>query len=245
MNTPADTSSVKPAPASSDASRSDRLELLPHREYVGVDRNDPLRFYFWPVLGKMYRRRVELCLDQCAGGRRILEVGFGSGVTFLNLSRMYEEIHGLDLNASVEQVSELFEAKRIRTHLQNGSVLSMPYEDDFFDTVLLISILEHLKPSELVTAFEEIHRVLRPGGQVVYGVPIERPFMVFMFRLLGYNIREHHFSTEKDVLEAAGAVMEKVRVVRMKSVPSVFGAVYEIGHFKKNQNAEIRTQNAE
>ncbi len=222
MNTPAEASSVK-------------LELLPHREYVGVDRDDPLRFYFWPVLGKMYRRRIEQCHAQCTGGRRILEVGFGSGVTFLNLSRMYEEIHGLDLNASVEQVSGLFETKQIQTQLQNGSVLSMPYGDDFFDTVLLISILEHLKPSELVRAFEEIHRVLRPGGQVVYGVPIERPFMVFMFRLLGYNIREHHFSTEKDVFGAAESVLEKVQVVRMKSVPSIFGAVYEIGHFRKSE----------
>ena len=222
MNTPADTSSVK-------------LELLQHHEYVGVDQNDPLRFYFWPVLGKMYRRRVELCLDQCKGGRRILEVGFGSGVTFLNLSRMYEEIHGLDLSASVEDVSGLFEKKGIRTHLQNGSVMSMPYEDNFFNTVLLISILEHLKPSELVRAFEEIRRVLKPGGQVVYGVPIERPFMVFMFRLLGYNIREHHFSTEKDVLDVAGSVLEKVSVVQMKSVPSIFGAVYEVGHFRKSE----------
>jgi ubiquinone/menaquinone biosynthesis C-methylase UbiE len=186
-----------------------------------------------------------MCLAQCKGGRRILEVGFGSGVTFLNLSRMYEEIHGLDLNASVEDVSGLFEKKKIRTYLQNGSVLSMPYEDNFFNTVLLISILEHLKPPELLLAFEEIRRVLKPGGQVVYGVPIERPFMVFMFRLLGYNIREHHFSTEKDVLEAAGAILKKVRVERMKSVPSVFGAVYEVGLFKKNKNTEIITQNAE
>jgi len=222
MNTPSETSSVE-------------LELLPHREYAGVDRDDPLRFYFWPVLGTMYRRRIELCLAQCKGGRCILEVGFGSGVTFLNLSRMYGEIHGLDLNASVEQVSGLFETKRIRTQLQNGSVLSMPYEDNFFDTVLLISILEHLKPSELVRAFEEIRRVLKPGGQVVYGVPIERPFMVFMFRLLGYNIREHHFSTEKDVLDAAESVLEKVQVVQMKSVPSVFGAVYEVGHMIKSE----------
>lgn len=222
MNTPGDTASV-------------RLKLLPYREYVGVDRDDPLRFYFWPVLGKMYRLRIELCLAQCTGGRRVLEVGFGSGVTFLNLSEMYEEIHGLDLNASVEQVSDLFKTKQIRTHLQNGSVLSMPYEDDFFDTVLLISILEHLKPSELLRAFKEIRRVLKPNGQVIYGVPIERAFMVFMFRLLGYNIREHHFSTEKDVLDAAVSVLEKVRVVQMKSVPSIFGPVYEVGHFIKGE----------
>jgi SAM-dependent methyltransferase len=221
MNTPGQTPSTK-------------LRLLPYGEYVGVNRDDPLRFYFRPVLGRMYRRRIELCLAECTGGQRVLEVGFGSGVTFLNLNQMYEEIYGLDLNTSVEQVTELFNKKNIPTHLQNGSVLSMPYEDNYFDTVLLISILEHLKPSEQQQAFGEIKRVLKTGGQVVYGVPIERAFMVFMFRLLGYNIREHHFSTEKDVLNAARNVLREVRVIRMQSVPSIFGAVYEVGHFIKS-----------
>jgi ubiquinone/menaquinone biosynthesis C-methylase UbiE len=212
-----------------------KLKLLPYREYVGVDRDNPLRFYFWPVIGKMYRRRIELCLAQCTGGERILEVGFGAGVTFLNLHDKYREIHGLDLNASVYDVAEVFRKRQIETHLQNGSVLSMPYADSFFDTVLLISILEHLKPSEQRQAFQEIRRVLKTGGQVIYGVPIERRFMVAMFWLLGFNIREHHFSTEKDVRDAAESIFEKVRIIQMQSVPSLFGPVYEIGYFIKNQ----------
>lgn len=210
-----------------------KLKLLPYCEYAGVDRNDPLRFYFWPVIGKIYRRRVELCLAECTGGHRILEIGFGSGVTFLNLNDRYKEIHGLDLNAPVENVTAIFKARKIETQLQNGGVLSMPYDDDFFDTVLLISILEHLKPFEQTPAFREIRRVLRPGGQAVYGVPIERGFMVFVFRLLSCNIREHHFSTEKDVFNAANNVLNKVRVVQMQCVRSLFGPVYEVGHFVK------------
>jgi SAM-dependent methyltransferase len=210
-----------------------KLKLLAYREYAGVDRNDPLRFYFWPIIGKMYRRRVELCLGECTGGQRVLEVGFGSGVTFLNLNDSYKEIHGLDLNVAIKDVKTVFEARQIDTTLQDGSVLSMPYEDNFFDSVLLISILEHINPSEQIQAFREIYRVLKPQGQVVYGVPIERPFMVFMFRMLGYNIREHHFSTEGDVFDAASNILDEVRVVRMQSVPSLFGPVYEVGHFVK------------
>jgi ubiquinone/menaquinone biosynthesis C-methylase UbiE len=210
-----------------------KLKLLPYREYAGVDRDDPLRFYFWPIIGRMYRRRIELCLAQCTGGQRVLEVGFGSGVTFLNLHENYKEIHGLDLNASVEDTTAVFRAKQIETHLKNGSVLSMPYEDDFFDTVLLVSVLEHLKPFEQTWAFQEVRRILKPGGQAVYGVPIKRGFMILMFRLLGCNIREHHFSTEKDVFNAARSVLDKVRVVQMQSIPYLFGSVYEVGHFVK------------
>ena len=153
--------------------------------------------------------------------------------TFQNLHESYKEIYGLDLNASVKDVTDVFKAKQIETHLQNGSVLRMPYSDDYFDAVLLVSILEHLKPAELIQAFREIRRVLKPDGQTVYGVPIERRFMALMFRLLGGNIREHHFSTEKDVFNAADSVLDKVRVIQMQSVPTLFGPVYEVGHFVK------------
>jgi ubiquinone/menaquinone biosynthesis C-methylase UbiE len=215
------------------ASKSVELELLPREQYVGVNDNDPIRFYYWPVFGRMYRRRVELCLAELSGGERVLEIGFGTGLTFLNLRQRYREIHGLDLTADIDKVSALWRDKGLEVHLRNGNVLELPYADDSFDSVLLISILEHLKPSDQPRAMAEIRRVLKPGGQVVYGVPIERPLMVFMFRVLGYNIREHHFSTEKDVRDAAGAAMTQVRIVRMKGAAGLAGAVYEVGHFTK------------
>jgi ubiquinone/menaquinone biosynthesis C-methylase UbiE len=182
----------------------------------------------------MYRHRVELCLAECGGGEDILEIGFGSGLTFLNLNKMYKNIHGLDLTCDIEQISRVFASQGIHPDLKNGDILKMPYEDDRFDTVLLISILEHLKSYELEQAFSEIKRVLKPGGQVVYGVPVERPLMVFMFRLLGYDIRKYHFSTEKDVSQTAGRFLKKNSVQPMKAFPSFFGNVYEVGHFIKS-----------
>lgn len=210
-----------------------KLKLLPAGQYRGVNEKDPIRYYYWPVFGTLYRRRVELALAECRGGDRILEVGFGTGLTFLNLAEMYQEIHGLDLTADVPQVKSVFDALGLKTFLQNGNVLNMPYEDGYFDTVLLISILEHLKPEEQSLAFAEIKRVLKPGGQVVYGVPVERPLMVFLFRVLGHDIRQEHFSTEKQVAATAAAVLHKVRIVEMKSMLPFLGKVYEVGHFVK------------
>ena len=211
------------------------LKMLPVGQYAGVNRDDPIRFYHWPVIGRLYRRRIEMCLAECTGGARVLEIGFGSGVTFLNLHELYAEIHGLDLTASVEEVSQIFAALDIDTHLQRGDVLNMPYADQLFDTVLLISILEHLRPEWLAAAFQEIERVLRPGGQVVYGVPVERPFMVVMFRLLGTDIRAHHYSTEQDVSAAARSVLTEVRVTPLRSLA---GPVYEVGHFVKQESRD-------
>jgi ubiquinone/menaquinone biosynthesis C-methylase UbiE len=211
------------------------LKFLPRGEYAGVDPHDPLRFYYWPVIGKLYQRRVKMCLAECTGGKRVLEVGFGSGLTFLNLHDIYDEIYGLDLKAPVNEVAKMFERRSLETKLINGSVLQMPYEDGFFDTVLLISILEHLKPEQLKQAFSEIRRVLRKNGQVVYGVPVESPFMVFAFRMLGYDIRLHHFSTEKEVHFSAASFFDEVRV---ESLKTIMGPVYEVGHFANRQSTD-------
>jgi ubiquinone/menaquinone biosynthesis C-methylase UbiE len=210
-----------------------KLRLLPANQYKGVNQYDPIKYYYWPILGTMYRRRVEIALEECTGGDRVLEVGFGTGLAFPNLHDGYKEIHGIDLTVDVDTVKSLFEPMGIPLFLEKGDVLKMPYKDNFFDTVLLVSILEHLKPVELEQAFVEVRRVLKPGGQMVYGTPVEKPFMVFMFRMLGHNIRDEHFSTEKEIAAAARRAFSRGHVVQMKSTPPIAGAVYEVGNFIK------------
>lgn len=210
-----------------------KLKLLPANSYKGVNDYDPIKYYYWPIFGQMYRSRVELALGQCSGGERVLEVGFGTGLAFLNLHDTYKEIHGIDLTADIASVKSVFEPMGIPLFLEKGDVLKMPYQDNFFDTVLLVSILEHLKPLELEQAFAEVKRVLKPGGQMVYGTPVEKPFMVFMFRMLGHNIRDEHFSTEKEIAAAAYKAFSQGKVIEMKSTPPIAGAVYTVGNFIK------------
>lgn len=216
-----------------NAAKLEKLELLRKDAYITLPRTDPLIYYYLPILGGMYRRRVELALNECTGGRKILEVGYGSGVSFLNLAKKYKQIHGIDLHADPKQVETMWNGYGVKPILRSGDLLSLPYENETFDTVLLISILEHIKPDEQKVAMNEIHRVLKPGGQMVYGVPVERPLMAFVFSLLAVNIREHHFSTEKDVLIAANSQFSQKKIVNMKSSVPWLGTVYQIGHFVK------------
>jgi ubiquinone/menaquinone biosynthesis C-methylase UbiE len=210
-----------------------KLRLLPAAKYKGVNQYDPIKYYYWPIFGRMYRRRVELALSECTGGERILEVGFGTGLAFPNLHDMYKEIHGIDLTADIQAVQSVFESTGIPLFLEKGDVLNMPYQDNFFETVMLVSILEHLKPPELEQAFAEVRRVLKPEGQMIYGTPVEKPFMVFMFRMLGHNIRDEHFSTEKEIAEGAYKVFSNGHVINMNSIPPIAGTVYTVGNFVK------------
>lgn len=212
-----------------------KLKMLTPRQYddLRLDPNiDPIEIYFKPIFGKFYKRRVELCLDELVPGKKVLEIGYGSGVTFLNLHEQFSEIDGLDVNAPSERVTALYGSLGIDVNLRKGNVLKMPYPDNSFDCVLAISILEHLQPEEQLIAMGEIQRVLNKGGQFIYGVPVASKTMELFFRILGFNINEHHYSTELDVDRAASKAFEKIRIKNLFAIPGLI-RVYQTGHFKK------------
>jgi len=212
-----------------------KLKMLPSsRAYSANPDGDPLRFYYVPFLGALYRGRVEKCLSLLPGGKRVLEAGFGSGVTFFNLAELYSEIYGIDLNSNCAAVAECYRKQGITPGLVNASLLAIPYPNACFDAVLCISVLEHLSPGDLDAAFREISRVIRPSGVLVYGVPIERPLMVMSFRLLGYDIREHHFSTEKDVFLSASRYFAPERQLTIRGLGGLAGPIYEIRRLIKS-----------
>jgi len=130
-----------------------------------------------------------MCLDECSGGHRVVDVGCGAGVAIPNLRDIYLEVYGVD----VKPVGSFLRA----------SVYDLPFDNGECDTVFTVSTLEHLTPSKLPAAFQEMSRVLRDGGQIVYGVPKASSLMTFAFHLLGCDIKQHHFSTEQEVYLAA------------------------------------------
>ena len=153
-------------------------------------------------MGRLFRQRVARCVSLLPAGDGVLEVGYGSGVSFLNLSERFREIHGIDLHNHPDEVARSFASTGLNLRLRQGSVVELPYEDDSFDAVLAISIHEELPLHQQERAFAEVHRVLRPGGCYVVGVPGVNILMNSAFYALGCNIGKYHVSTDKQVLSA-------------------------------------------
>jgi ubiquinone/menaquinone biosynthesis C-methylase UbiE len=212
----------------------EKLILLPLSEYLSADRDDPIRQYNKPVFGRLYRKRMEMCLQCCSGGNRVLDVGYGSGVAFLNLARKYKQIYGLDLKSNAEEIMQMFARKGLNVKLLQGNLLQMPYEDNFFDTILLVSILEHLQPENLSSAFRAVKRILKIGGQVVYGIPVDNKLTRLGFWMLGYNIRRHHYSNERHVHQYAQFYFRESAVIPLR-FPFLGIQVYEVGEFIKEK----------
>ena len=50
----------------------------------------------------------------------------------------------------------------------------LPFKDNSIDAVMSVAVLEHVREPALV--LEEVHRVLKPGGQVFSVIPFMQPF---------------------------------------------------------------------
>ena len=175
---------------------------------------DPLRFHYWPVIGRLYRRRIDGCVALLASGRRVLDVGYGSGTSFLELGARFQEVHGLDMHDYGPSIARVFEGEGLSVRLERGSILAPPYPDAFFDAILAMSVLEHLKPEEQPRVMEQAHRLLCSGGVLVVGVPGLNAMMSLAFRLMGVDISGHHFSSPRVVVKAAARRFTIDRIVR-------------------------------
>lgn len=52
-----------------------------------------------------------------------------------------------------------------------GSAICLPFAKESFDTVLMNQVIEHIPPEDLPDLFDELYRVLEPGGVVKLWIP--------------------------------------------------------------------------
>jgi ubiquinone/menaquinone biosynthesis C-methylase UbiE len=97
----------------------------------------------------------------------VLEVAAGPGYFAIELAKLGEyEIAGLDISKTFVEMARANAAKagvRVDFHLGNAS--SMIFADETFDFLLCGAAFKNF--SEPVRALEEMHRVLKPGGQAL------------------------------------------------------------------------------
>jgi len=117
--------------------------------------------------------------DDYFKGKRVLDAGCGdTGKIMIALSRFgATDIHGIDLGEEfipvVKASMERYGVPEDIVTVKSGSVLEIPYEDDYFDFVVCHGVLVHLNNIEEVEcAFSELARVTKPNGYLytVYGL---------------------------------------------------------------------------
>lgn len=99
---------------------------------------------------------------------KVLDSGCGSGAVFEALISYGIDYYGLDIS---KKLIELAAAKYPQGRFFEGDVLRIPFEDNYFDNVLSISVAHHIPGGDLRERFiKEQARVLKPGGKLLIRV---------------------------------------------------------------------------
>lgn len=98
--------------------------------------------------------------------KRVLEIGFGAGSLLKELYEQGLSVHGIDLSDThVAFCTRRIELGDFKAAIQQGDAEQLPYKDQSFDLVVSHGVLHHTP--DIRRCFDEIHRVLKPGGRMV------------------------------------------------------------------------------
>jgi len=102
---------------------------------------------------------MDVMLPLCRG-KRVLEVGCGTGLILSRVANEATEAIGMDLSKGM-----LRSAHERGLSVAVASATQLPFPDDSFDVVCSFKVLAHVP--DIRTALAEITRVTRPGGRMV------------------------------------------------------------------------------
>src|SRR5918992_3076972 len=142
-------------------------------------------------------RLREMLMLEC--NERVLEVGPGTGYYALHVAGWLSPGGTLEILDIQQQMLEYTMRRARELGVENiiptqGDARQLPYQDNAFDAAYLVATLGEVPDQP--RAFEELRRVLKPGGRLVVGEGQPDPHMV-------------GFQTLRELAEAAGLTFER------------------------------------
>lgn len=131
---------------------------------VDYDQNIKMHGYRFNV-HQDYDKALAMVVDtiQLKSGNTCLDIGIGTGNLGSKLLGNGIKIIGVDQS---EEMLKMCKEKHAAIEVRKGHFLALPLMDNTMDGIVSSYALHHLPDDEKLLAFEEMTRVLRPGGQI-------------------------------------------------------------------------------
>jgi len=115
-----------------------------------------------------------------AGSQRVLDFGCGTGRHIFYLARLGFEVYGFDWSEDAvkiarEELSRQGLGAELRVWDMNH--VPLPYDDSFFDAVLVVRVIHHATMEKVRRAASEVQRITKAGGYLYVEVPTHEKAM--------------------------------------------------------------------
>lgn len=211
------------------------LLLADKKNWAHSERFEVYEYSHWfPLVRWVYLQRLKMCLRFLGPCGRVLDAGYGDGIALKSLAAVSGEVYGIDVHGCRKIVEEMArkEGFQGRVFLRDAPVGRLPFKKNFFDAVLCISILEHVPDTENAT--DEIFRVLKKGGRLIVGLPIEGLLTRTAWKVFLKGSVGEHVIKSGEIKKALGKKFTLKGAARMPSrfVPDFLG-LYEALLYEK------------
>lgn len=131
-------------------------QLLPGEDRDGYEKQRAERYRLEPYIPGF------AAFDLCRG-LKTLEIGVGLGADHQSFAEGGADLHGIDLtDRAIDHTAKRLALFGLQSQLAVGDAEHLPFPDDTFDIVYSWGVLHH--SPDTPKAFQEVRRVLRPGG---------------------------------------------------------------------------------
>jgi len=125
------------------------------------DRMHKMEKNYWWFAGRRYL--VKRHLEKIDKLQKILDIGCGTG-EMLSMLKKYGDVVGVDIAESA-----LNYCRKRGLKVQKSNIIKMPFDDNSFDVITMLDILEHVKNDH--NGLKEVNRICKPRGKVLITVP--------------------------------------------------------------------------
>ena len=141
--------------------------------YIPALRYRPLTHWYDFIIKATIRESTfkSRLVDQVSAqpGQDILDLGCGTGTLTLLLKTRYSEakVAGIDADPQILEIARAKSAAAgVAIAFHQGMSFALPFADQSFDRVVSSLMFHHLTRQNKQKTLAEIHRVLRPAGQL-------------------------------------------------------------------------------
>jgi SAM-dependent methyltransferase len=135
-------------------------------DFFGTNRGGST-WYFSSHAGRWIVKRADRELG--LGGKRILDFGCGRGDLLAHIFARGIAARGLEPSEdSADETRQRFAAQPL---FRGVETVSAKLEDESYDVIFLVEVIEHLLDDQLEPVLAEVRRLLAPGGAVVVTCP--------------------------------------------------------------------------
>lgn len=156
-------------------------------------------------------KKIENPLEVISGvvtlqGKVAIDVGCGTGDLVRAMALEGARVTGIDTLGMLEKAKE--HAPAANEEYLPGSAEKLPFKNKTADVIVYFASLHHVPMEKMDKAIQEMYRVLKPGGTVVFLEPVPKPGSYFELTRLVEDEREVQRHAYKVIKGAVALGME-------------------------------------